>query len=681
MKKKGFTLIELLAVIVILAIIMVIAVPQIIKIINSSIESAWNDNVKLIKHAITTNSKMANPTTGTYYTSPQLLCDNETTTDKVVTNNIKTIVKVDSTNIACKKDTDYIFTLNGINKFNGKRATITCKSDGNCDLDESSINQDETVDEDIKCVLATNLSSNDRLGTIGIVSNSLVPGTALDCKIKKTGDYTERFYYVTDLSTDSDYAVLIYNNNIVVSNGKAQISFASGPKYHNNDNYHGPVAALSNLPSISDWDNVSLRFDKRKIVNDVGGDTVSSYTLPSEFSYEGKSARLLTYQEILNACGPNNYSASSSSIDFSDHGYLLNCPFLLDNTCSGSAHGYWLETPSRTTNDALLVYGCYSGENYNYQLNQYSVDGSYDGIRPAIEVKKSQISLSKNLTTNVSYNINSSRNITLPKGKYKLEVWGASGGNDNVGSTYKSSGGYGGYSVGYIDFNSSTTLYVSIGGQGISGTSTSKGGYNGGANGSSGGGGGGATHIATSSGQLKDLSDNRSSILIVAGGGGGSYADTDGNGYNSNGGNGGGYIGTSATQIEGSCTSSCTKYNYPSGGTQENGGIGITSWSSGTTSSTQYVGTFGKGSTGSASHGGGGGGFYGGASGNYNAGGGGSGYLNPSLTNAAMYCYDCKENDTPSIKTIKNNQASETPEPMKSKIGNGYARITFIGEE
>ena len=50
--KKGFTLVELLAVIVILAIIMVIAAPHILKIIDSSRDTAWDDNVKLIKRAM-----------------------------------------------------------------------------------------------------------------------------------------------------------------------------------------------------------------------------------------------------------------------------------------------------------------------------------------------------------------------------------------------------------------------------------------------------------------------------------------------------------------------------------------------------------------------------------------------------------------------------------------------------
>ena len=58
--KKGFTLVELLAVIIILAIIMIIAAPMAIKIINSSRDSAWRDNIKLIKNSLELNYSMSN---------------------------------------------------------------------------------------------------------------------------------------------------------------------------------------------------------------------------------------------------------------------------------------------------------------------------------------------------------------------------------------------------------------------------------------------------------------------------------------------------------------------------------------------------------------------------------------------------------------------------------------------
>ena len=79
---------------------------------------------------------------------------------------------------------------------------------------------------------------------------------------------------------------------------------------------------------------------------------------------------------------------------------------------------------------------------------------------------------------NCSYS-GSAKNITLPPGRYKLEVWGAQGGYRSS-STY---GGLGGYSVGTITLTEATTVYVYAGGAGNTapGTATIKvGGFNGG---------------------------------------------------------------------------------------------------------------------------------------------------------------------------------------------------------
>lgn len=78
--------------------------------------------------------------------------------------------------------------------------------------------------------------------------------------------------------------------------------------------------------------------------------------------------------------------------------------------------------------------------------------------------------------------------------------------------------------------------------------------------------------------------------------------------------------------------------------------------------------------------GGGGGGLYGGSTGFGHSGGGGSGYIgNSLLTNKAMYCYNCEESSEESTKTISTTCAEETPTSNCAKIGNGYARITYIG--
>ena len=102
-------------------------------------------------------------------------------------------------------------------------------------------------------------------------------------------------------------------------------------------------------------------------------------------------------------------------------------------------------------------------------------------------------------------------------GYYKLETWGAQGGNAMAdGVPQKETGGYGAYSTGIVKLNEGDTLYINVGGKGEDAkdqTAGSPGGYNGGgtggkdSNGSSGyrgdepgAGGGGATHIATTTG-------------------------------------------------------------------------------------------------------------------------------------------------------------------------------------
>ena len=111
------------------------------------------------------------------------------------------------------------------------------------------------------------------------------------------------------------------------------------------------------------------------------------------------------------------------------------------------------------------------------------------------------------------------QSVTLQPGTYKLEAWGAQGGNDTSGAATYREGGYGGYSYGTYTITKPTTLYIVVGQKGpdtkVGGSAYNGGGYI--AN--HGSGGGGATHIATASGLLSNLANH--SILLVAGGGGG----------------------------------------------------------------------------------------------------------------------------------------------------------------
>lgn len=134
--------------------------------------------------------------------------------------------------------------------------------------------------------------------------------------------------------------------------------------------------------------------------------------------------------------------------------------------------------------------------------------------------------------------------VTLPPGRYKLQCWGAQGGNSE---SYSGTGSKGGYSEGEITLTEVATLYIFVGGKGGNGSSTSlvNGGWNGGG-GSVGRSsynsnntygisypacGGGATDIALvtsemsySGGRTNRTSASLLSRFIVAGGGAGGSA-------------------------------------------------------------------------------------------------------------------------------------------------------------
>ena len=55
--------------------------------------------------------------------------------------------------------------------------------------------------------------------------------------------------------------------------------------------------------------------------------------------------------------------------------------------------------------------------------------------------------------------VGQAQSITLPTGKYKLEVWGAQGGYGKKDGTIKGLGGKGGYSIGYIDLQKHSVIW------------------------------------------------------------------------------------------------------------------------------------------------------------------------------------------------------------------------------
>lgn len=137
-------------------------------------------------------------------------------------------------------------------------------------------------------------------------------------------------------------------------------------------------------------------------------------------------------------------------------------------------------------------------------------------------------------TGNFSYTGAAQTFTTKIKGKYKIEAWGASGGAGVFTSSKPGcQGGNGAYTSGVISLNQGDTLYVYVGKQGVTGTrnNVTASSFNGGGAGGDGGSddgagsGGGATDIRLNSGAWNNATGLRSRIMVAGGGGGGSCVE------------------------------------------------------------------------------------------------------------------------------------------------------------
>lgn len=275
------------------------------------------------------------------------------------------------------------------------------------------------------------------------------------------------------------------------------------------------------------------------------------------------------------------------------------------------------------------------------------------------------ISLEKDDIINIPYS-GQQQSIKLPKGKYKLEAWGA-------GSTKPSGNpGKGGYASGILTLDEEKTIYIYVGGMPTSGSGWFEGGWNGGGAslGGSGdsGGGGGATDFCFVPSSMTTDSYHRTirsdasykSRLLVAGGAGGGYSTS----YNSN-------------RVGGYCpTVSSSQVAYVGGMT-----------AAGSVHSTDcIIGSFGYGATSNYSgddHSGGGGGWYGGGSAGDSWGGGGSSFAWCDTYASYVpsgYSVDAKYklSDVSLVQGLGTQPQPTGGTSMTSWAGNGYAKITAI---
>ncbi|MDR1358379.1 MAG: hypothetical protein LBJ48_03365 [Coriobacteriales bacterium] len=268
----------------------------------------------------------------------------------------------------------------------------------------------------------------------------------------------------------------------------------------------------------------------------------------------------------------------------------------------------------------------------------------------------------------------------VPKtGYYKLECWGANGGQ--IPTPYISSlsqNGFGGYASGTVYFTKGTIVYLTAGGAGkfLDSTSSAQkwpdptsslyavhGGFNGGGDAamdpSS------ATTYRTGGGGASDvrvLNDDLSYRILVAGGGGGNSSHVT----TSYGGNGGGLTGANGGQDIDNA--------FGGGGTQSAGG-----WTY--FKPEEYPPGFGVGgSFHSISVGGGGGGWYGGGGGK--GAGGGSGYvLTEDSTKPTGYFGGTNSWSSYCLTdgvNVQKTEAGYVTKPPEASGNGGYVRITFV---
>lgn len=328
-------------------------------------------------------------------------------------------------------------------------------------------------------------------------------------------------------------------------------------------------------------------------------------------------------------------------------------------------------TQTVRVNDYNNIY--YEVSKLNYVTDSGTVYTNGENKTLNIVLQEAQIfeGTFKNTSSNTATIVNET---IYRSGYYLIELWGGKGGTGyNNNASYGLSGSEG-YVNGIIYINANQKIYITLGGNGSNGTSTSSvtsGGVLGGGNSASGGGGGGgysAVGLDITSINLSNVTSNN--ILLIASGGGGGGARTSAL-TNSGSGGAGGNINNSNT----------TSY---SNGTIYNGFAGTT-----TTSNSSYKTTGGSniggtcsgqesasgslltGGAGYKNGGGGGSGFYGGGGGASRAsiiintgggsgGAGGSSYVNSSVISPGSYS-----------SSLTNTNPSTT---------GGAAIITYLGE-
>lgn len=292
---------------------------------------------------------------------------------------------------------------------------------------------------------------------------------------------------------------------------------------------------------------------------------------------------------------------------------------------------------------------------------------------------------STDYTDKFNYTGDSQTFTTRYDGSYKVELWGAQGGSNEIVT-----GGHGGYTNGIISFVADKNLYIYIGESGQMNQQTNNdmpATFNGGGKSETNAGGllgsgGGATDIRLVNGNWNNFIGLKSRLMVAAGGGSG-LDYTLSNSSFADGAAAGGLVGHDGITI---CTNStlCVSHNNPAGGTQ-----------------TYEInkGYFGYAGSNSGSCSGGGGGYYGGQGGidggwSPSGGGGGSSFIsgydgcdaiaeNSTENNIIHTGQSAHYSGYKFINAVMYAGNEEMPthagtSTMIGNSGNGYAKISLI---
>lgn len=244
------------------------------------------------------------------------------------------------------------------------------------------------------------LNSNIIYGNAKQQGSPLVLGDAFDCDVNGDGNYNERFYYISDYyntstkTFDTSTAVLIYYSNTMNNDGVVGTSLSGGSYYSLVENWHGPSSIINNLPTTTNWDNITLKTSSRTVLacNDGNCSNTSlttnngSNTIVNPFSYTSLAARLLTVQELKKTeCYALSNKASQTVT-----GSLKACNFLFEGTkyanSSNLTNGLWLENPIASSSQNIFITS--SSSRY---VNTIAANNTTYGIRPVIDVPYSRL--------------------------------------------------------------------------------------------------------------------------------------------------------------------------------------------------------------------------------------------------------------------------------------------------